>query len=97
MTKTCSSENEGAKEKLVYGIDPDVIEFYYMCSEGEWTEIDETNYRCTTENTAVGDTCSYESGDSTLHFLFMYVIDLQKNSTPPRQNREGRTSQQYDS
>ena len=77
MTKTCSSENEGAKEKLVYGIDPDVIEFYYMCSEGEWTEIDETNYRCTTENTAVGDTCSYESGDSTLHFLFMYVIDYQ--------------------
>ena len=77
MEEKCSPENEGAKAHLVYGIEPDVIGFYYMCSEGEWTEIDETNYRCTTVNTAVGDTCSYESGDSTLHFLFMYVIDYQ--------------------
>lgn len=73
MTETCSSENEGAKAHLIYGVEPDVIGFYYMCSEGEWTEVDETNYRCTTVNTAVGDTCSYESGDSTLHFLFMYA------------------------
>lgn len=77
MEEKCFPENEGAKAHLIYGIEPDVIGFYYMCSGGKWTEIDETNYRCTTVNTAVGDTCSYESGDSTLHFLFMYVIDYQ--------------------
>lgn len=77
MTKECSSKNKWDKEKITYGVDPDVITLYYMCADSGWTVVDEAGYYCTTEKTAVGDTCSFESGDSTLHFLFMYVIDYQ--------------------
>lgn len=80
MTKKCTSENEGAKEKLVYGIEPDVITLYYQCANGEWTEISEADYHCTTEKTVAGDTCSFESGDSTLHYMFMYVGYYQNES-----------------
>lgn len=73
MTKECSSKNKWDKEKITYGTDPDVITLYYMCADSGWTVVDEAGYYCTTEKTAVGDTCSFESGDSTLHYMYVDV------------------------
>ena len=73
MTKECSSKNKWDKEKITYGVDPDVITLYYMCADNGWTVVDEAGYYCTTEKTAVGDTCSFESGDSTLHYMYVDV------------------------
>lgn len=73
MTKECSSKNKWDKEKITYGADPDVITLYYMCADSGWTVVDVAGYYCTTEKTAVGDTCSFESGDSTLHYMYVDV------------------------
>ena len=72
MTKKCTAENEGDKEKFVVGKGADVITSYYACSNGEWTEIYEKDYHCTTEKTVVGDTCSFESENGIKHYLFMH-------------------------
>jgi hypothetical protein len=69
----CSAKNRWDKEKIVYGVGSDTIALYYMCVNGGWKKINEVGYHCTTESTDVGDTCSFASGDSTLHFLFMYM------------------------
>ena len=76
----CSAKNRWDKEKIVYGVGSDTIALYYMCVNGGWKNIDEVGYHCTTESTDVGDTCSFASGDSTLHFLFMYVNDYRGKS-----------------
>ena len=70
-TKECTAKNEGKTEKHVYGIAPDVFELYYKCVDGEWTDMSETDYYCTTEKTDIGDTCSFTVGDSTRHYMFM--------------------------
>ena len=70
-TKECTAENEGETEKQVYGIDPDVIELYFRCVDGEWTDMSEADYYCTTEKTDIGDTCTVTEGDSTRHYMFM--------------------------
>ena len=76
MTKKCTAENEGDKEKFVVGKGADVITSYYACSNGEWTKIYEKDYHCTTEKTVVGDTCSFESENGMQYYLFMHS-DLQ--------------------
>lgn len=73
MTKECSSKNKWDKEKITYGVDPDVITLYYMCADSGWTVVDEAGYYCTTEKTTAGDTCFFESGDSTLHYMYVVV------------------------
>ncbi|MBO7550580.1 MAG: hypothetical protein J6T62_03535 [Fibrobacter sp.] len=80
MTKDCSSKNKWDKEKIVYGEETDDITLYYMCADSGWTEIDEAGYHCTTESTDVGDTCSFVSGDSTQHYIFMYTDYYQLRS-----------------
>ena len=72
-TKECTAENEGETEKHVYGIAPNVIELYYKCVDGKWTDLSETDYYCTTEKTEIGDTCSVKLGDSTRYYMFMNV------------------------
>ena len=69
--KKCSAENKGSVEKFVVGTAP--ITAYYICTADGWSEASELDYRCTTANTVVGDTCSFESGDSTLHYIYAYV------------------------
>ena len=76
MTKKCTAENEGDKEKFVVGKGADVITSYYACSNGEWTKIYKKDYHCTTEKTVVGDTCSFESENGMQYYLFMHS-DLQ--------------------
>ena len=70
-TKECTAENEGETEKHVYGVDPDVIELYYKCVDGEWTDMSETDYYCTTEKPKIGDTCSAKLGDRTRHYIYL--------------------------
>ena len=72
MTKKCTAENQGEKEKFVVGKESDVITSYYACSNGKWTEISEKDYHCATEKAVVGDTCSFESENGMLHYLFMH-------------------------
>ena len=72
-TKECTAENEGETEKHVYGIAPNVIELYYKCVDGKWTDLSETDYYCTTEKTEIGDTCSVKLGDSTRYYMYMNV------------------------
>ena len=56
MTKECSEKNKWEKEKLVYGVDPDVLTLYFTCADSGWTLIDEVEYNNTTEQTTDGDT-----------------------------------------
>ena len=79
MTKKCTAENEGDKEKFVVGKGADVITSYYACSNGEWTEIYEKDYHCATEKAVVGDTCSFESENGMQHYLFMHSESDDKN------------------
>ena len=72
-TKECTAENEGETEKQVYGIDPDVIELYFRCVDGKWTDMSETDYYCPTEKPEIGDTCSFELGDSTRYYMFTEI------------------------
>lgn len=72
MTKECFEKNKWEKEKLVYGVDPDVLTLYFTCIDNEWTpSINDVDYYCTTEQAAIGDTCSFTVGDSTRHYMFM--------------------------
>lgn len=70
-TKECTAEIQGETEKQVYGIAPDVIELYFKCAYGKWTDMSETDYYCTTKKTKIGDTCSFKLGDSTRYYMFM--------------------------
>ena len=72
-TKECTAENEGETEKQVYGIDPNVIELYFKCVDGEWTDMSEADYYCPTEKPEIGDTCSFELGDSTRYYMFTAI------------------------
>ena len=72
-TKECTAENEGETEKQVYGIDPNVIELYFKCVDGEWTDMSEADYYCPTEKPKIGDTCSFELGDSTRYYMFTEI------------------------
>ena len=78
--ENCSAKNRWDKEKIVYGVGSDTIALYYMCVNGGWKKIDEVGYHCTTESTDVGDTCSFVSGDSTQHYIFMYTDDYRGRS-----------------
>ena len=70
-TKECTAENEGETEKHVYGIAPDIIELYYKCVDGKWTDMSETDYYCPIEKPKIGDTCSANLGDSTRYYMYM--------------------------
>lgn len=76
MTKECSEKNKWEKEKLVYGVDPDVLTLYFTCIDNEWTpSINEVDYYCTTEQAAIGDTCSFVDSDSLRYYVFMLEGD----------------------
>ena len=70
MTKECTAENEGDKEKLVYGSDDNTLAVYYKCSENKWTEIDEPTFYCAEDSASVGGTCSVEIDGKMAYYKY---------------------------
>lgn len=66
MPKECTAENEGAKEKFVFGAEPDAITLYFKCSSGEWNHLKDIDYYCTTGNNSDGDTCSFKPDENAV-------------------------------
>ena len=66
MPKECTAENEGVKEKFVFGAEPDAITLYYKCSGGEWNHLKDIDYYCTTGNESDGDTCSFKPDENAV-------------------------------
>ena len=53
----CNAENAGIMDTVSFANATD----YYQCSGEYWFEINEEEYRCTTVNTTLGDTCIFEA------------------------------------
>ncbi len=70
ITKECSAENVGDKEKIVYGRDDNTLSMYYQCSSDGWTEIDEPTFYNCTDSVSVSGTCSIEIDGKMVYYKY---------------------------
>lgn len=70
ITKECTTENEGDKERIVYGRDDDTFSMYYQCSGGEWTEIDVPVFYNCADSISVSGTCSIEIDGKMVYYKY---------------------------
>ena len=75
MPKECTAENEGAKEKFVFGAEPDAITLYFKCSGGEWNHLKDIDYYCTTGNNSDGDTCSFKPDKNAIERSSWFISE----------------------
>ena len=73
--KECTAENEGAKEKFVFGAEPDAITLYFKCSGGEWNHLKDIDYYCTTGNNSDGDTCSFKPDKNAIERSSWFISE----------------------
>ena len=76
MPKECTAENEGAKEKFVFGAEPDAVTLYFKCSNGEWNHINDLEYYCTTGDVSDGDTCSFKPDKNAIERSSWIISEL---------------------
>ena len=70
ITKECSAENVGDKEKIVYGRDDNTLSMYYQCSSDGWTEIDEATFYNCADSVSVSGTCSIEIDGKMVYYKY---------------------------
>lgn len=70
ITKECSAENVGDKEKIVFGRDDNTLSMYYQCSGDGWTEIDEPTFYNCTDSVSVSGTCSIEIDGKMFYYKY---------------------------
>ena len=70
ITKQCSAENVGDKEKIVYGRDDNTLSMYYQCSSDGWTEIDEATFYNCADSVSVSGTCSIEIDGKMVYYKY---------------------------
>ena len=75
MPKECTAENEGAKEKFVFGAEPDAVTLYSKCSNGEWNHINDLEYYCTTGDVSDGDTCSFKPDKNAIERSSWFISE----------------------
>jgi hypothetical protein len=70
ITRECTAENVGDKEKIVYGRDDNTLSMYYQCSSDGWTEIDEPTFYNCTDSVSVSGTCSIEIDGKMVYYKY---------------------------
>ena len=86
ITRGCSAENVGDKEKIVYGHDDNTLSMYYKCYDNGWTKVDESSFYCSDSVSVSGDsvsrdsasgTCSIEVNGKMVYYLYVNrIIDV---------------------
>ena len=70
ITRECTAENVGDKEKIVYGRDDNTLSMYYQCSSDGWTEIDEATFYNCADSVSVSGTCSIEIDGKMVYYKY---------------------------
>jgi len=74
ITRECTAENVGDKEKIVYGHDDNTLSMYYKCFDDGWTRIDESTFYCADSVSVSGDsvsgTCSIEIDGKMVYYKY---------------------------
>ena len=85
ITKECTAENIGDKEKIVYGHDDNTLSMYYKCFDDGWTRIDESTFYCADSVSVSGDsvsgTCSIEVDGKKVYYIYVNGI-IEVNAWP---------------
>ena len=69
ITRECTAENIGDKEKIVYGHDDNTLSMYYKCFDDGWTRIDESTFYCA-DSVSVSGTCSIEIDGKMVYYKY---------------------------